>query len=123
MRGPAVTLGENERQTVLVAAREVCEYQHWTLHAVHVRLTHVHVVASGDVAPESMLGKLKAYSSRALNLQGGRREKRWAHHGSTIYLWGPADVHDAVEYVYARQGAPMARYVDPLMWPQFLLND
>ena len=28
-----------------------------------------------------------------------------------------------VDYVYARQGAPMARYVDAIVWPQFLLDD
>jgi REP element-mobilizing transposase RayT len=107
----------------LDAVREVCRYQDWRLHAAHVRSTHVHVVATASIASELMLGKFKAYASRALNRERGRLEKRWAHHGSTIYLWRAADVHDAVEYVYARQGAPMARYVNGGVWPQFLLDD
>ena len=123
MRGARVRLGAEQRRLVLDAVIGVCRHQQWPLHAAHVRSTHVHVVAGSQVTPELMLGKLKAYASRALNRAAGRRYKRWSYHGSTVYLWRSGDVHDAVEYVYARQGAPMARYVDAIVWPQFVLED
>lgn len=123
MRGASLTLDAEERQLVLDAVIGVCRYQQWPLHAAHVRSSHVHVVAAAGVTPELVMGKLKAYASRALNGTGAREERPWARNGSTVYLWRRGDVHDAVDYVYARQGAPMARYVDAVVWPQFLLDD
>jgi hypothetical protein len=56
------------------------------------------------------MGDFKAYASRRLNqmrLDGGKR-KRWAHHGSTRWLWKPLHVSAAIQYVVAEQGEAMS---------------
>jgi REP element-mobilizing transposase RayT len=112
-------LDEPSRSIVLDAIREVCSHESWTLHAAHIRSTHAHVVVSAPGPPERVLGKLKAYASRALNRSEGSVRKRWARHGSTVYLWQWGHVFDAVEYTHLRQGAPMARYLHPTLLPHF----
>jgi hypothetical protein len=56
------------------------------------------------------MGDFKAYASRHLN--GMRldepKRKRWAHHGSTRWLWKPQYVSAAVQYVVAEQGEAMS---------------
>jgi REP element-mobilizing transposase RayT len=123
MRGESATLDSADRRLVLDAVIGVCEYKRWPLHAAHIRSTHAHVVVTAEDPPEAVMGKFKAYSSRALNRARGCIERRWAYHGRTLYLWRPTDVHAAVEYVYARQGVRMARWVNPVFWPQFGLED
>jgi hypothetical protein len=39
--------------------------------------------------------------------------KRWARHGSTRFLWNPANVDAAMRYVIEEQGEPMALFVEP----------
>ena len=108
-------LDEVRRDVVLTAIRQVCAYKKWSLLAIHVRSTHVHVVlvAAGD--PEPVMNAFKSYASRRLNETGvdipGR--KRWARHGSTCWLWNRENVHDAIHYVVHEQGAPMALYEAP----------
>jgi REP element-mobilizing transposase RayT len=104
MIGPAQELDSVQRQLVLKATIEVCRYRDWTLLAAHVRTTHVHVVVSADLPPERIMNALKSYSSRALNCH---------RHGSTLYLWTPNEVADAVDYVVSKQGEPMAVYEPP----------
>ncbi|MCB1021209.1 MAG: transposase [Acidobacteria bacterium] len=120
MEAKSVPLGPSDRALALEAIQSECEHESWTLHAAHVRSTHVHVVVAAQVPPEQVMGKLKAYASRALNRADGQTAKRWARHGSTIYLWTAAQVYDAVEYVYTRQGEPMARFLNAWLWPQFV---
>jgi anti-sigma-K factor RskA len=60
--------------------------------------------------PENIMGDLKAYASRALNRKQTRREKHWASHGSTRYLWREQAVEAAIGYVMAGQGSPMQTY-------------
>lgn len=110
---PPYSIPADRRQVVLQAMREVCDYRRWTLHAAHVRSTHVHVVAEGDVRPEAMMNAFKAYASRALNRSGsdGSSRTRWTRHGSTRWLWDKAHVNAAVEYVVNGQGEPLAVFV------------
>ena len=115
MRGP-VTLVEGSRAIVLATIQDVCSHQRWTLYAAHVRGTHIHVVVEAEPPPEQVMGKLKAYTSRALNRHGGHDPKRWTRHGSTRRLWSPGEVDTAVHYVIHRQGAPMAVYEKPDRW-------
>ena len=84
MRRPAVQLNRGERQAVLAVIREVCRHEEWFLDACHVRSNHVHVVVSARTEPEQVMKKLKAYSSRALNRQFGKKDPRWTRHGSTV---------------------------------------
>jgi hypothetical protein len=39
--------------------------------------------------------------------------KRWARHGSTRFLWNPANVDAAMRYVIEEKGEPMALFVEP----------
>ena len=106
-------LSEASREIVLVAIRSVAQHESWTLHAVHVRSTHVHIVVTADDKPETVLGKMKAYSSRALNQASGKTIKRWSGHGSTVWLWDVHQLARSIEYVVHGQGNPMACYINP----------
>ena len=110
MMGSGCRLDRDERKIVLAALRQHCDYRNWILHAAHVRSSHVHVVVTASLAPEVILGQLKAYAARALNKAHGQRLRRWSHHGSTRYLWEPLQVAAAVDYVVCQQGLPMALY-------------
>jgi REP element-mobilizing transposase RayT len=109
-------LDQDRRTTVLEAILEVASHRGWELLAAHVRTTHVHTVVQADVSPERAMNDFKAYASRRLALLGhdpsGR--KRWARHGSTRWLWKYQNVLDALQYVVAEQGEPMALFVAEL---------
>ena len=103
-------MDRDRRPIALRSLRAVCTHRGWTWLAAHVRSTHVHVVVTSQETPEKVMNALKSYASRALNQARldppGRR--RWAHHGSTRYLWKPKQVAAAIEYVVWGQGNPMA---------------
>ncbi|HZU34272.1 MAG TPA: transposase [Gemmataceae bacterium] len=107
-------LDPQRRRIVLKAIRDVCTYRKWTLHAIHVRPQHVHVVVSGDAAPERMMNDFKSYASRALNAANldGPERKRWTRHGSTRHIDDERYLAAAVHYVLYKQGEPMER------WPE-----
>ena len=106
------------RDVVLKAIRAVCVHRGWDLLAAHVRTNHVHTVVCADTEPERVMVDFKAYASRALNEagHGGRGRKRWSRHGSMRHLWKRENVLDAVAYVVAGQGEPMAVF-DPSTEP------
>jgi REP element-mobilizing transposase RayT len=114
MDQPAYTLDAPRRNLVLQAIHEVCAYRGWDLLAAHVRTNHVHVVVRADLAPEKAMTDFKAYASRKLNDAGldQPERKRWTRHGSTRYIWSPAHMAAAINYVVHKQGAPMACYED-----------
>ena len=112
MRGPSYALDDEKRGIVLAAIRQACMHREWTLIAAHVRMSHVHVVVAADVPPEVVMHDLKAYASRCLSEGETARDKRWARHGSTRYLWKSDDVAGAVHYVVGKQGEPMAVYLN-----------
>ena len=116
MSDPGYCLAETDRRIVLSVLKEHCRFRGWVLHAAYVRRTHVHLVVASEEKAESILGQLKSYASRALNRADGVRRKRWSNHGSTRYLWSARAVDDAVGYVVAQEGAPMAVYVNPRRW-------
>ena len=95
-----------QRQLALEAIVDVGRHRRWTILAVHVRTTHVHVVIDADVPPERVMHDLKSYASRALS----RDQRKWARHGSTRYLYSPETIANAVRYVLEKQGEPMAVY-------------
>lgn len=109
MGQPPYELDERRRNVVLKAVQEVCLHRGWSLLAVHVRTSHVHVVVHALEAPERIMIDFKAYVSRRLNNEGldGRNRKRWTRHGSTRYLWEPEEVEAAILYVVHEQGEPM----------------
>ncbi len=97
---------------VLQTIQQVCTYRGWSLLAVHVRTTHVHVVVHANQAPEKIMNDCKAYASRNLTAAGFEQpeRKRWTRHGSTRYLWQPEHVEAAIRYVVDEQGEPMVVY-------------
>ena len=108
-------MAAEQRETVLKTILEVCHHRGWTLHAAHVRTTHVHAVVEGDSRPEAMMNAFKSYASRALNSIGldGGSKTRWARHGSTRWLWNQDDLRAAVDYVSTGQGEQMAMFIAP----------
>ncbi len=111
-------LDGDRRAAVLAAMQEVCQSRRWRLFAARVRNNHVHVVIDGEPKPEKILNDLKSYASRSLTRLGfdppGRR--RWAHHGSTRWLWQLEDVLGAIRYVVREQGEPMSVFVADPEW-------
>lgn len=109
---PPYEMDAARRDLVLAAIREVCTYRVWWLFAVHMRVTHAHVVVQAGDAPEKVMNDFKIYTTRALNSNGmdAKNRKRWARHGSTRYLWNQKDVEGAIHYVLYDQGEPMSWY-------------
>ena len=106
-------LDDDRRATVLAAFGEVCFHRGWFLLAAHVRTNHVHAVVEAEALPEKVMHAFKAYASRNLNRLGvdSPERKRWARHGSTLWLWKDEDVRAAIRYVVSEEGEPMAVYV------------
>ncbi len=99
-------LNATARAVVTRTIREHCHHRGWELLAVNVRSNHVHVmVGFAGIAPETMMGELKAWSSRRLRehelVAPGR--PIWTRHGSTRYLWTPGDIEPATRYVVEGQ--------------------
>jgi REP element-mobilizing transposase RayT len=116
----AMRLEAGARRAVRNSIQGVCRHEGWTLLALHVRATHVHVVVKAEATPECVLAKLKAYATRDLNKRFGRRAKRWTRHGSTRRLWSAYEVDAAVDYVLNRQGEPMEVYEFADRWSDIL---
>jgi len=115
MTQPPYVMDADRRRVVLAAIKSVCDFRGWTLHAIHVRTSHVHVVVTGAQTPERMMNDFKAYASRALNNAGfgDSNRKRWTRHGSTRYINRETYLAAAINYVLNKQGEPMQRWPDP----------
>ena len=115
MSGPAYHLDASRRQVTLDALREIARRKNWSLHAVHVRSNHVHVILSAAGTAERVMNDLKTAASRRLNkaFPDDSRRTRWARHGSTRYLWTEDEVAEKVRYVLEEQGDPMHRFPEP----------
>ena len=109
------------RHVALNALLAVCRHRQWVAYGVHLRSTHIHGVIGGDVKPERMLCDLKAYATRALRVAAGSqaRQRYWASHGSTRYLWNETSLRAGIDYVLNCQGVRMAVYEQPEVPPQF----
>jgi REP element-mobilizing transposase RayT len=110
MDQPPYCMDRSRRETVLAALQERSAQRGWNLLAAHVRTNHVHVVVEADARPERVMNDLKSYASRSLNraeLDEPARKRR-ARHGSTRWLWKPANVSAAIRYVVDEQGDAMA---------------
>ena len=59
MRQPPFVLDDALAPLVLASIRETCRFRGWTLHAVHVRTTHVHSIVSGITSHSDALRDLK----------------------------------------------------------------
>ena len=103
-------LDQIHRDAVLQAIQEVCAHRGWSLLAAYVPSNHVHTVVEAEVPPERVMGVFKAYASRRLSRMrlDHPSRKRWAHHGSTRWLWRPQHISAAMQYVVAEQGEAMS---------------
>lgn len=108
----AVILNDSQRLLMEKTIREVCQFRHWTLHAVNVRSNHVHIVLSTELPPEQVLSQLKAWCSRRLSEQAGLlaergsrngRKRWWTEHGSTKWINVDDYLQNAIRYVNERQ--------------------
>jgi hypothetical protein len=106
MAGARYHLDSERRQIVLQTIIGVCQHRSWTLFAAHVRTTHVHTVVDAVVPPERIANDFKSYASRALKGE----QRKWARHGSALYLRSPDAVANALCYVIEEQGESMAVY-------------
>jgi REP element-mobilizing transposase RayT len=109
MPAPSLLLNARARAVIDSAIRAHCAHAGWTLHAVHVRTNHVHVVVRGTAPPERIMGQLKSWATRRLREAGlvGGTTRPWAQHGSTRYLWTEGELEDACTYVVDGQGAAL----------------
>jgi REP element-mobilizing transposase RayT len=112
MKQSQYSLDETHRALVLSAMHEVCSHRGWTLLAAHVRSNHIHAVLDADTKPEKILNDFKSYASRSLNRLALDQpdRNRWAHHGSTRWLWKRDEVSAAIHYVFEEQGEPMTLF-------------
>ena len=105
-------LDTSRQRIVLDAILHHIAIRKWQIWAAHIRPTHAHLVASGDIAPERMLNEFKSYASRALNASNVDKPdcKRWARHGSTKHLFTEQSIVQAVRYVIDDQGEKTTWY-------------
>lgn len=95
-----------QREIVEAAIRETCEFRNYGHRASNVRTNHAHTVISAAVKPEKIANDLKVNATRRLREAGELDAgiKIWARGASTRYLWKPAHVAAAVDYVLYSQG-------------------
>jgi REP element-mobilizing transposase RayT len=89
--------------------RDHCRIRDWSLRALAVRSNHVHAVIGGPtVEPEIIVKQLKEWGTRKLRSHriAGAQRQVWADHGSTIYLFEPGSLEDAINYVLTMQNDP-----------------
>jgi REP element-mobilizing transposase RayT len=98
-----VILTDVQRAAVEEQIRGTCAIRGWTIHAVNVRSTHVHLVVTADAAPERMMDQLKAWASRRLNQLVGAKRRWWSYHGRTKWINDPDYLRNAVTYVNESQ--------------------
>jgi len=112
-----VRLDAVRRGIVANTMRGVSRYRAWLLHALAVRVEHVHVVLTiaPDETPEQAMTTLKAWATRRM-IEGGalpRGARAWSRHGSTRYLWSPRSLDMACRYVLEEQGEPLPEGESP----------
>ena len=103
---PPIRLDDRMRPVIEQAIRDHCAHRSWTLHEVHVRTNHVHVVLSAPCEPENPLREFKAWATRRLREAGlvDENDRIWTRHGSTRYLFTDESLARAIRYVRDGQG-------------------
>jgi len=101
-----VVLSAPARAVVETALGRHCDVRNWSIAALNVRSTHVHVVlVRCEHRPEIAVGQLKSWATRYLREAGLANDDRvWSREASTRYLWSGPDVDAAADYVLNMQG-------------------
>jgi REP element-mobilizing transposase RayT len=108
-------LETSERNTVLESIIETCNYNHWYLHAAHVRTNHVHIILQSNNLGKKTIAILKTYATKALKRNHSallQRKKYWSKGGSAKFITGPDYLPSVMDYVIEQQGERMALYYE-----------
>lgn len=112
LKQSAVSFTSTEATIVIRQFQETCAYRGWNLIACSIMHNHFHVVL-GFGEPtcfDRVLGDLKAYASRALSRNAGRKQLWWTQNGSKRQLPDERAVRAAVHYVLYKQPHPLSRW-------------
>lgn len=106
------SLEKDGQAAVLQSILKAAQKRAWYLYAVHIRVTHIHIVVRANAPAERVLAYFKSYATQALGelttIQP--RKQYWTHHGSTRYLWDFQSLAAAEDYVLNHQGIKLAYY-------------
>lgn len=102
-------LNGKQRAVVETAVRSVCKARGYKLIAINVRTNHVHIVVEAFIAPEKVINAFKSNCTRELRAADlvSVDQQVWSRGGSRRYLWKPAHVSGAVDYVLYGQGVDL----------------
>jgi REP element-mobilizing transposase RayT len=104
----ATFLTPEARALVESTIRDHCAVRRWNLLALNARSNHIHAVVQCpvDLAPETAMSQLKAWSTRRLREAGivPPDTKIWTEHGSTRWIKSEQSLLAAVDYVTNHQG-------------------
>ena len=104
-------------EALLAQFQETAHYRKWSLLAVGIMATHIHMVVGvpGDPEPSKILGDLKSYGSRPLNRCWGKpaSDTWWADSGSKRKLPNRDAVLSAIRYV-VNQEYPLLIWTAPV---------
>ena len=105
MVGDVVLLSPQDRDSLVAACREHCEFRGWYLFAVSARTNHVHVVVAASVVPQKVRDQLKANCTRRLRNQEDPlvAKRTWSRGGDCSILKDEDDIDKAVIYVNEAQ--------------------
>ena len=98
----AVRLSDEMRAALREALPAISEQRGWSVLAIYVGQTHIHIVVEAHRPPEQVLHYLKSKATRVLRCANlvARTVTLWSRHGSTRYLNSPAELNAAVDYVH-----------------------
>lgn len=101
LKQPPVQFKKSQRILINRTISEVASYNKWYLHAINVRIEHVHVVVTASKSPESVMNSFKSWATRRMREAGLwiNTLSPWARHGSTRYLWYEKEIYEACRYV------------------------
>lgn len=105
-------LNGKQRAVVEAAIRDVCKIRGYKIIAINVRTNHIHIVVEAFGAPGKVLNAFKANCTRELRAAGlvEGDQQVWSRGGSRRYLWKPAHVNGAVDYVLHGQGDDLPNF-------------
>ena len=106
LKEPPFTMDAKHRGAVFRAIQQHAEYRQWKLFALSIRTNHVHMVVEAAGPPEEIMRQYKAYATRGLRHEKciPGRKRVWTEGGSKKWLFTPAHVDNACDYVLCRQG-------------------
>jgi REP element-mobilizing transposase RayT len=120
LKSPPIRLTLPQAEVILAQFHETAQHRGWTLLAVAIMRTHIHIVIGvpGDPDPDTILRDFKSYASRALNRSWTKPASGtwWTESGSKRKLPDEPAVLAAVRYV-AHQPAPLLIWIADL--PEF----